>query len=511
MTSYLIGTDIGTSGTKTIIMDTEGKLIASDLQEYDVLTPKALWAEQWPEVWVDAVKLSIKNAVKKSGCEPQNINGICISGLYGGSGIPVDENIKPVRPCIIWMDRRAAEQEKWVIENIGKEKMYEITHNGTDPYYGYTKILWIKDNEPENWVKTKLFLPPNSFAIYELTGEIAVDYSSAGNIGGLFDEENRTWSKEMLDAMEIPMSMMPKRIVESSDIVGRLTKEAAKELGLNEGTPVCAGGVDCVVATFGLGIFEPGQYAAVIGTSMCAALVHDKPISAKGLIEMPYVKDAKKLSYSFGGAATAGALIKWFRDNFAMEEKLVETNGGENAYIALDREAEGIAPGSEGLIVLPYFMGERSPVWDTNARGTILGLSLSHTKAHIYRAFLEAVAFSLRHSMESTNTDLGDYILVAGGVAKSKLWRQIIADVTGYAVVCPLNDVEANLGDVILAGIGTGCLTYDDVEKWQLFDEKVIPNPDTHELYNKYYKLYGLVYKHLSDDMKELNNIAKRQ
>ncbi len=507
MTSYLIGTDIGTSGTKTIIMSTDGKLIASDLQEYDVLTPKALWAEQWPEVWVEAVKASIKNAVAKSGCAPENIKGICISGLYGGSGIPVDENIKPVRPCIIWMDRRAAEQGKWVIENIGKERLYEITHNGTDPYYGYTKILWIKDNEPENWSKTKLFLPPNAYAIYKLTGEIAVDYSSAGNIGGIFNEEKRAWSKEMLDAMGIPLSMMPERIVESSDIVGRITKEAAEELGLIEGTPVCAGGVDCVVATFGLGIFEPGQYAAVIGTSMCAALVHDKPISAKGLIEMPYVKDAKKLSYSFGGAATAGALIKWFRDNFAQEEKQIEKQGGENAYKALDKAAADIAPGSEGLIVLPYFMGERSPVWDTNARGTIVGLSLSHTKAHIYRAFLEAVAYSLRHSMESTNTDLGDYILVAGGVAKSKLWRQVIADVTGYAVVCPLNDVEANLGDVILAGIGTGCLTYDDVNRWQLMDEKVLPNPDAHELYSKYYKLYHSVYKHLSEDMKALNNI----
>lgn len=507
MASYLVGTDIGTSGTKTIIMSTDGELISSDLQEYDVLTPKALWAEQWPDVWVDAVKITIKNAIKKYKCNPEDIKAICISGLYGGSGVPVDEEINPVRPCIIWMDRRASEQEKWVIDNIGKERLYEITHNGTDPYYGYTKILWIKENEPENWSKIKLFLPPNAYAIYKLTGEIAVDYSSAGNIGGVFDIEKRTWSKEMLDAMGIKRSMMPERIVESTDIVGRITKEVAEEIGLVEGTPVCAGGVDCVVATFGLGIFEPGQYAAVIGTSMCAALVHDNPIVAHGLIEMPYVKDAKKLSYSFGGAATAGALIKWFRDNFAQEEKQIEKNGGENAYRALDKEAANISPGSDGIIVLPYFMGERSPVWDTNARGTIVGLSLSHTKAHIYRAFLEAVAYSLRHSMESTNTDLGEYILVAGGVAKSKLWRQIIADVTGYPVICPLNDVEANLGDVILAGIGTGCITYDDVNKWQLFDEKVLPNQEAHEVYSEYYKLYRSIYNDLCKDMKNLNSI----
>ena len=147
---YLIGTDIGTSGTKTIVMDTRGNLVGSDLQEYDVLTPRALWAEQWPQVWLKAAKDSLKNAVKKAGVSKKEIAGICISGLYGGSGIPLDEEMKPVRPCLIWMDRRAHEQERWVLDCIGRERIEKITHQGTDPYYGYTKILWIKDNEPEN-------------------------------------------------------------------------------------------------------------------------------------------------------------------------------------------------------------------------------------------------------------------------------------------------------------------------------------------------------------------------
>lgn len=506
--NYLVGTDIGTSGTKTIIMDTQGNLISSDLQEYDVLTPRNLWAEQWPEVWVDAVKCSIRNAKDKANCKPEDIKGICISGLYGGSGIPLDEEMKPVRPCIIWMDRRAQEEQRWVENNIDLKKLYDVTHNGTDTYYGYTKILWVKYHEPENWAKIKLFLPPNAYAIYRLTGEIAIDYSSAGNIGGIFDEKKRAWSDEMLGAMGIPKSMMPERIVESSDIVGGLTKEAAGELGLPEGTPVCAGGVDCVVATLGLGVFEPGRYVAAIGTSMCAALVHDHPIDAKGLIEMPYVKDANKLSYSFGGAATSGALLKWFRDNFAQMEKLAEDQGSENAYKILDKAATDITPGSNGLVILPYFMGERSPVWNVNARGNIFGLTLYHTKAHIYRAFMEAVAYSLRHAMESANTELGDYILVAGGVAKSKLWRQIIADVIGYPIVCPINDVEANLGDVILAGVGTGILSYDQVRNWQVLGEKIMPNQEAHELYNRYYKLYHSIYAHLKDDMAQIAKLG---
>ena len=506
---YLIGTDIGTSGTKSIVMDTSGKLMASDLEEYDILTPRALWAEQWPDVWADAAKRSIAGAFRKVGIRAEDVKGICISGLYGGSGIPLDKDMKPVRPCLIWMDRRAEQQQQWVLEHIGAQKIYEVSHNGTDPYYGYTKILWIKDNEPENWAKTRLLLPPNAYVIYRLTGEIAVDYSSAGNIGGIFDEEKREWSGEMLDAMGIPRSMMPERIVGSSDIVGGLTGPAAAELGLRPGTPVCAGGVDCVVATLGLGVFEPGRYVAAIGTSMCAALVHDRPLHAKGLIEMPYVLDPKRLSYSFGGAATAGALVKWFRDNFARLEKQTEEQGGENAYKALDREAEAIAPGSGGLVVLPYFMGERSPVWDTNARGVVAGLSLSHTRAHVYRAFLEAVAYSLRHSMESTNTDLGDYIMVAGGAAKSRLWRQIIADVIGYPIVCPANDVEANLGDVILAGVGTGCLTYEQVKTWQTLGQKVPYSKERHEIYNHYYAAYRSIYEDLKGDMARMASFSR--
>jgi len=290
-------------------------------------------------------------------------------------------------------------------------------------------------------------------------------------------------------------------------VVGGLTKQAAEALGLPEGTPVCAGGVDCGVASFGLGVFEPGEYVAAIGTSMCAALIHDKPIKAENLIEWPYIINPKQLSYSFGGGATAGAIVKWFRDTFAQLEKEIEEKGGKNAYKALDEEAAKLPAGSDGLLVLPYFMGERSPVWDTNAKGVIFGLSLMHTRAHIYRAFLEAVAYSLRHTMESTGENLGGHILLAGGVAKSKLWKQIFADVTGYAMVCPINDVEANLGDVMLAGLGTGLLTLEDVKKWQVLGDKIEPNAEAHEKYNKYYKMYHQIYNNLKQDMKDMGDL----
>lgn len=243
-----------------------------------------------------------------------HIKAIAISGLYGGSGILLDADMKPVRPCMIWMDRRAQKESDWALEAIGEQRLLKITHNGADPYYGYTKMLWMKRNEPENWAKTRLFLPPNDYIIYKLTGQIAIDYSSAGNIGGIFDMNTRTWSQEMLDAMGIPLSMMPRRLVESTDIVGNLTAESAAELGLWEGLPVIAGGIDCGAANIGLGVFEPGVYAAAIGTSMCAALISDKPVKGQGLIVWPYLYKAKELSYYFAGGATAGAIVKWFRN-----------------------------------------------------------------------------------------------------------------------------------------------------------------------------------------------------
>lgn len=507
--NYLIGTDIGTSGTKTVLMDTNGKLIAQDSQEYDILTPKPLWAEQWPDVWEAAVRDTIRNTVKKANVNASDIKGICISGLYGGSGIPLDVDMKPVRPCLIWMDRRASKECDWVRENVGEDKLKRITQNGIDPYYGYTKMLWIKNNEPENWKKTKLFLPPNDYVIYKLTGKVAIDYSSAGNIGGIFDMNTRTWSDELLKDMGIPKEMMPQNIVESTDIVGTLTKESAADLGLNEGTPICAGGIDCGASNIGMGVLEPGTYAVTIGSSMCAALISDKPIEGTDLIIWPYLYDAKRLSYNFAGSLTAGAIVKWFRNTFAEMEMEIENNTGKNAYDQLNKEAEKVPVGSEGLVVLPYFMGERAPLWDPNAKGVIFGLSLAHSKAHIYRAFLEAVAFSLRHSMEATGDSVQSVksILLAGGVTKSKLWKQIFADVTGYPIVCPKFNVEANMGDVILAGIGTGTLTYDDVKKWQMLDEPINPIAENKAKYDNSYKIYREVYENLKGTMKEASTI----
>lgn len=508
--NYLIGTDIGTSGTKSILMDTAGHLISQDLEEYNVLTPHPLWAEQWPDVWINAVKVSIRKTVAQAHIDPQDIKGMGISGLYGGSGVPLDAEMNPVRPDLIWMDRRAQEETEWVKQHIDNIRLTTITGNDiVDPYYGYTKILWIKNHEPENWRKIHLFLPPNNYAIYQLTGKVSIDHSAAGNIGGLYDINTHSWSEEMLEAMHIPAHMMPTPIVDSTTIVGGLTAEAAHELGLTPGTPIVSGGVDVGAANLGMGVFKPGKYVAAIGSSMNAALVSKKPINLQKLIVWPYPYDSEHLVYNFSGSATAGAITKWFRDNLGEKEVESQTNGGDNAYAALNKKSENIIPGSEGLIVLPYFMGERAPIWNPDAKGLIFGLSLFHTKAHLYHAFQEAVCYALRHSIESTGRDLGDYIIIAGGVTHSPQWVQMFADVTGYAVRTPLENAEANLGDVMLAGIGTGLLTVEDVQKWSILGKRMTPDPIRHDIYSKYYDLYRKLYLDLQEDMHDLSEVDK--
>ncbi len=508
---YLIGTDIGTSGTKTVVMSADGRLMASALEEYGVLYPRALWAEQWPGPWVDAVMSTIQKAVAESGVKKEEIAGLCVSGLYGGAGVPLDGAMRPVRPCIIWMDRRARAQSKRMMDAVGFNRLYGITQNGLDPYYGFTKILWIRDNEPENWERIRLFLPPNAHAIYCLTGEIAIDYSSAGNLGGVFDMSNRRWSGGMLDALGIPRYMMPDRMVESSEIVGRVKPEIARELGLPQGLPVCAGGVDCTVATLGLGVREPGQHVAIIGTSMTWGFVHRDGREARRLITMPFVKDAGKLLFTFGGAATAGATVRWFRNTFAEAEYGRELQGGPNAYACLDDAARNVSAGSEGLLVMPYFMGERAPIWDVNARGVIFGLSLNHTKAHVYRAFLEATAYSLRHTMQAVGnrSGLNRELILAGGAARSPLWRQIFADVTGFRILCPRDNVEANLGDVVLAGMGAGLFGDGAMPEWQVFDRAVEPDAGRGEIYDRYYEQYQALYRSTKDNMNAMATVAE--
>ncbi|MCG8684904.1 MAG: hypothetical protein MI892_08525, partial [Desulfobacterales bacterium] len=443
---------------------------------------------------------------------PKDVAGISISGLYGGSGVPLDGDMQPVRPCIIWMDRRATKESTWVEEKIGVDRLFEITGNGIDPYFGYTKILWIKNNERDNWVRTQLFWPPHSYVIYKLTGEASTDYTSAGNMGGIYDLRANTWSYELMDAMCIPHHMMPDKLIEPHEIAGTLTKEAARRLGLCEGIPVLGGAVDCLMSTLAAGATKPGQQVAVIGTSINWGVLHNQFPTKRDYITMPYVIDAKDMYYTYGGASTAGALPNWFKNNFSKYIMGEDGTIKEADYEDLNRLAEKIKPGSEGLLVLPYFMGERNPIWDPEARGTITGLTLHHTKAHVYRAFLESVAFSLRHIIESfdMSPDHSAELFLIGGVTKSEVWKQIFADVCGIPIKTSKDHIQAPLADAFLAGVASGYIEdYSVIGKWVDFSDTMYPNDENHEIYSGYFEEYKKLYASLKDNMKRMASLAK--
>ncbi len=506
-----VGTDIGTLGTKSVVVNLQGRIIGHDYLEYGILTPQALWAEQWPEVWFEAVCRTIRNAIARANVPSSRIGGVCISGLYGGSGVPCDRELKPLRPCLIWMDRRATDEAAWVRENIGADRVFQATGNYVDSYHGFTKILWIKNKEPEVWKKIRWLLTPYGYCIYRLTGSVSLDYCSAGNIGGVFDCRKVDFSGEMLKAMGIPRSIFPEKLSESWEVVGKIHGEGSRLTGLAEGTPVCPGGVDCVVATLSAGGLDHGDQVAMIGTSMAYGVIHDGKFSPD-LVNMPHVTFAREKVYSFGGVTTAGGIIRWFRDEFGQIEKFAGGLVDVDPYDVLSLEAARVKPGSDRLIVLPFFMGERAPIWDVTARGTIVGLTLYHHRGHLFRAFMEAVAYALRTCMQA-GRDLGirldRELKLVGGATKSELWKSIFADITGYPVLCVTGGGEAPYGDALLAAYGTGAVDrFEIIDDWLSFDPPVAPKPDHVAIYDRYYQQFIDLYATLKKAMVGLSRLA---
>ena len=509
---YVIGVDIGTQSTKALLVDQHGAIVAQHAAGYQPDTPKPLWAEQWPSVWLKAVTECIAACVTKgreAGVAAASIKAVCVSSLYGGSGIPVDAQMQPLYPCLIWMDRRATAEVDWVRANVDTERLFTITGNGVDSYYGYTKMLWLRGHEPDVWAKTRYFLPPNAYVIHQLTGEIAVDHSAACNIGGVYDIARRDWSDEALDMLGIPATMMPERLVESSDVVGGLLAQWCEPLGLEAGTPIVAGGVDAAMATFAAGVTRAGQHVAMIGTSMCWGYINQSVDARHGLVSMPHVFNGLQDIYVFGGAITAGASVTWYREQFCREEtEAAKATPHGDPHRLLEEQAAGIPAGCDGVTFLPYLMGERSPVWDAKASGAFVGLNLFHTRAHLYRAVLEGVSFALQHNIVAGRKgaqSLDERLVVVGGAAHSDLWMQIIADVTGFPVFTIEQDVEAAMGAALLAAYGVRLISRETAQKgWVRLVERARPDVERQRLYADRFAVYADLYPALKSAMHRL-------
>jgi xylulokinase len=509
--AYVIGVDIGTQSTKALLVDASGQVIARHSQAYRVDTPRPGWAEQWPQVWLEAVYQCVAACTAAGAVAPADIKALCVSSLYGGSGIPVNEAFEPLHPCLIWMDRRAEAQVAQVNAEQDLARLHALTGNGVDSYYGFTKMLWLKQERPEVWKQLRWLLPPNSYVNHALTGELAVDHSSAGNIGGLYELAARSWSEPMLQALGIDSRLMPQRLLYSDEVVGGLLPEPAARLGLAAGTAVLAGGVDAAMATFAAGVNRPGKHVAMIGTSMCWGYLDRQADARHGLVSFPHVYKGAHELYSFGGALTAGASVSWFREQFCQAEAEQAAADGTDPHQALEALAAQLPAGAQGLLFLPYLMGERSPIWDAKASGAFIGLGLQHGKGHLYRAVLEGVTYALRHNIEAGRQAAGELdaeLIVVGGASQSDLWMQIIADITGFEVLSIAQEVEAAYGAALLAARASGLVSETQLlEGWVRLRHRATPDPAARKRYDTLFDVYRQCYPALKPIFHSLRSV----
>jgi xylulokinase len=510
--SYLIGIDLGTTGAKTILMDETGKQLASATEEFPLYTPRPKWSEQDPEDWWRGTVNSIKNTLTKANVDASEIKGLGISGQMHGL-VLLDKNYQVVRPAILWNDVRTTEQCRYITNTLGKEGLVQNTCNPALEGFTAPKVIWVRDEEPENYKKAHKMLLPKDYVRFRLTGEIAMEVSdAAGTL--LFDVRNRRWSDVVLEKLGIDKELMPP-CYESIDVCGRITPEVAELTGLKTGTPVVGGGADNACSAVGNGIVKAGKVLASLGTSGTVVAHTDDVIVDKNLRAHTFCHCVPNKWYVMGVMLSAAGAFRWFRDNLGDSEVEHSKALGLNPYDILTAKAEKAPVGSEGLIFLPYLTGERTPHGDANAKANFFGLTLRHGKPHIIRAVLEGITYGMRDSLEIIRTDMTlpvDQIVATGGGARSRLWRQIQADVYNAELVT-INIVEAPaFGAAILAGVGAG--VYNSIE--EATDElvkitsKIEPISQNAKIYDDYYQIYRELYPALKPEFDKVTEIVER-
>jgi xylulokinase len=497
---YLIGIDIGTSGTKTILIQPDGRVKARAVAEYPLYTPRPLWSEQNPADWWAAAVQTIRQVLRDSGVDAASIKGIGLSGQMHGA-VFLDEADEVLRPAILWNDQRTQAECDQITETIGRERVVELISNPVLTGFTAGKIVWLRNHEPETYGRVRKVLLPKDYVRLKLTGEYATEVSDASGTA-LFDVKRRSWSNEMLEGCEIPVSWMPPAF-ESCEVSGRVSARAAAETGLREGTPVVGGGGDQAAGAVGNGIVATGVVSSTVGTSGVVFAFSDAPIVDPGLRLHTFCHAVPGKWHLMGVMLSAGGSLQWYRDTFCECEKAVAAAMGVDPYEVITREAERAPAGCEGLLFLPYLTGERTPHADPTARGVLFGITRRADRAHVARAILEGVAFGLRDSFEiMAEMKLPvRHVRASGGGARSALWRQIQADVTGFRHATINVDEGPALGVALLAGVGAGI--YPSVEEACAAVIKDVdvtePCVVNHAAYNAFYEIYRALYPQLRD------------
>ena len=491
----LLGIDIGTSSTKSVVLDLSGNLLAVSQKEYAIDSPKPGWAEQHPETWWGAVKETVRSVVSHSGVNPRRIAGIGLSGQMHGT-VLLDKENRLLRPAIIWADRRTAKQCDAVVAALGKDRLRELAGNSLSPGFLAATLLWLKENESQTFSRIHTVLLPKDYVRFRLTGKLGTEVTDASS-SLLLDVKRRTWSGELCHLVGISREQLPP-LHESQEIVGNLTGSAAEELGIVPSIPVVAGGGDQSMAAIGNGVVEEGIALSTIGTG---GQLFTPTLTYKTDPELrihSFCHAAPGMWHLMGAILSAGLSLKWLRERFCPGL----------AYAEIDGLAASVRPGSEGLIFLPYLLGERTPHLDPSARGCFIGLAIHHSLGHLARAIMEGVAFAMKDCLtlfQSLDVSL-EKIIVSGGGAVSSLWRQIQADVYGREVFTVNTSEEAATGAAILAGVGVGLYPSIQGACASLIKLKssTTANPDNADRYTELYGVYRSLYPALKDSFHKL-------
>ncbi|GMQ59775.1 xylulokinase [Vallitalea sediminicola] len=492
-----LGIDLGTSSVKLIAVNEKGDILGESVRDYPIYYPKLNYAEQNPEDWWSATRDAMKELVGKINIDDDEIESIGLSGQMHGLVI-LDENDDVLRPALLWCDQRTQKECDDITNHFGKAGLRDLTANKALTGFTAPKILWVKKNEPEVFNKINKIMLPKDYINYKLTGNFSTDVSDASGML-LVDVKNRTWSKEVLEYLSINEGMLPK-LYESSASVGYLKEELREEFGIDSNVVVAAGAGDQAAGAVGTGVVEEGIISVALGTSGVVFAAHDK-FAVDDEARVHSFCHANNKYHSMGVMLSAASCLKWW----------VEEVNKNISFDELLKEADEIEPGSNGLIFLPYLMGERTPYPDPDARGCFIGLTITHTRAHMTRAILEGVSFGLRDSLEILR-ELGvpiKEVRVSGGGAKSNLWRQILADIFD----CNINTINTNqgpaLGGAILGCVATG--KHHTVEevcgKLIKVTNTINPIDENVKQYNKTYEVYHELYSSLKNTFNKLSKI----
>jgi xylulokinase len=506
---YLIGVDVGTYETKGVITNLKGEVLSTQVRPHKMLIPQQGWAEHDPEEvwWGDFVHVA-RRLLESSGVDPKDVLAVGCSAI-GICVLPIDKQGNPLRKggILYGVDTRSTEEIAYLEKEIGTDRIFNLAGMTLSSQAAAPKILWLKNNEPGVYKKAYKFATASTFIVGRLTGNYVIDHLTGSFVAPLYDFEQRKWTDELTKEI-VELGRLPE-LRWANEVAGTVTAEAAQQTGLLEGTPVTVGTADAAAESVSVGVTNPGQMMLMYGSTVFIIEVLDKPISDKRMWANPYLFEGT--SALLAGMATSGSLTRWFRDQITQDLVTAEDNGGPNAYGELTIGASTIPAGSEGLICLPFFSGERTPINDPKARGVYFGLTLAHTREHMFKATLEGIGYGVRHHLDIMR-DMGafpDEVIAVGGGTKSPLWLQTVSDIGQVSQKVPAVTLGASYGDAFLAGMGAGVFSDPkDINTW-LSDYKMVhPNEALAERYQAYMALYLDLYEQNKDLMHRIYALA---